>query len=168
MKREIWIGSFVLKYFGIVITFVALFSNCTKDENITTPPPIPTPEWKTVFFDDFSRTNTINGDLGSNWWVFDTTNGSIMQITNNEVRSVQGTGPCPYALYFQEVNNSTFRISVKVKTDSITDATIILFARVDSSLSDGYFVGYDDFFFMSGALSPNAIYVDDFKIEILE
>lgn len=158
MKREIWIGSLLLKYFGIVITFVALFSSCTKDEDIITPPPIPTPEWKTVFFDDFNRANTVNGDLGSNWGVINVTNRSTMQIINNEVRSVEGRWyPC--ALYFQELNSSTFRISVKMRTDSLGYAAIVLFARVDTSNlsevnfieSEGYFIGYySGSFFISG------------------
>ena len=43
MKREIWIGSLILKYFSIVITFIALFSSCTKDDsNPVSPPPVET------------------------------------------------------------------------------------------------------------------------------
>jgi len=249
MKREIWIGSFVLKYFGIVITFVALFSSCTKDENIQTQPP--TTEWKTVFFDDFNRENTANGDLGSNWIVCDTTNVSIMQIINNEVHAEREVPAlyepdiCPYALYIQDVNCQSFgktKISVKMRTDSGSNYPVfILFAGADSILNDEYsgflgydgegcFIGYDgeafisyrpnvqniypyeisanttymlemtvdskeykhkiyDFAtgrlldyggttdevlvsgkvgFMVGARSPNAVFVDDFKIEIQE
>jgi len=38
MKREIWIGMLILKYFSIVITFVALFFSCTKDDSNPVPP----------------------------------------------------------------------------------------------------------------------------------
>jgi uncharacterized protein (TIGR02145 family) len=38
MKREIWIGTLILKYFSIVITFVALFFSCTKDDSNPVPP----------------------------------------------------------------------------------------------------------------------------------
>ena len=118
----------------------------------------PTEKWRTVFFDDFNRENTANGDLGSNWKVF-TPNGSIMQITNNEVHAEQGSGTCPYALYFQDMNYSSMRrISVKARTGSnVESSTIVLFARADTSLSVGYFVGYNGRFFQEG---PNVTYIN--------
>jgi len=153
MKREIWIGSLVLKYFGTVITFVALFSSCTKDENILTQPPAA--KWKTIFFDDFNRANTVNEDLGSNWTVFNATGGSIMQIINNEVHAVEVRAlyepeKCPYALYTQDLNYTCMRISVKMRTDSIANAITILFVTADTLLSEGYFMGYDGSLFMHG------------------
>ena len=45
----------------------------------------PQAEWKTVFYDDFNRTDAIDGDLGSNWIACNTENGHIMQIKNNEI-----------------------------------------------------------------------------------
>ncbi len=69
----------------IVLLFCGLFfMSCSKEP---TQSEEPVKEWKTIFFDDFNRANTVNGDLGSNWIVCDTTNVSIMQIINNEVHA---------------------------------------------------------------------------------
>lgn len=234
MKTKIFFASLIFKCLSIAITFLVLFSSCTKDENAPTPPPAP--KWKTIFFDDFNRANTDNGDLGSNWTVHNTSGGSIMQIINNEIYAVEvrvlGAPPkCPFALNAQDLNYSNMRISVKMRTDSFTNSTLfVLFARADTNLSNGYFIGYDGHFFQekpnavhygyvgdlsanttylleiitdnngfeatikdyytgsqfgwgyildedlnagkvgfkAGAFSPNAVYVEDFKIEILE
>ncbi len=156
-----------------------LVFSCTKDESNPTQSQIPTTEWRTVFFDDFNRANTDNGDLGSDWTVYNATNGSIMQITNNEVhaeREVPAFGApeiCPYALYFQDVNDSSMRVSVKVRTGSNVDSSIIvLLAKADTNLSDGYTIGNRSFgefnmcrikggtkYIWTGRLSANTTYI---------
>ena len=136
----------------IVLLFCGLFfMSCSKEP---TQSEEPVTEWKTIFFDDFNRANTFNGDLGSNWIVCDT-NGSIMQIINNRVRAEREVPAldkpdiCPYALYIQDVNCRAFgkmKISVKMRTDSGSNYPIfLLFAGADSSLNDEYggFLGYD-------------------------
>lgn len=214
----------------IVLLYCLLGYSCSKEENNPIEPQ--DPEWETVFFDDFNRENTANGDLGSNWKVFNATNGSIMQITNNEVRAEQDSAEesCPYAVYFQDVNYSFMRVSVKARTgSSVESPTILLIARADTNLSNGYTIGSDGGWismegpnvsyisldklsanttyvleivtdstgfeatmkdsttgytlsgggisgslvsgivgFMAGERSPNVMYVDEFKIEILE
>lgn len=142
----------------IVLLYCLLGYSCSKEENNPIEPQ--DPEWETVFFDDFNRENTANGDLGSNWKVFNATNGSIMQITNNEVRAEQDSAEesCPYAVYFQDVNYSFMRVSVKARTGpSVESPTIVLFARSDTSWESGYCVGYDSNFFQGG---PGVTYID--------
>lgn len=135
----------------ILFCLLGLIIGCTE-ENIIAPSP--TIEWETLFFDDFNRENTSNGDLGSNWIVYDT-NVSIMQIINNEVRAEREIPAsykpdiCPYALYFQDVNCQDFektKISVKMRTDSDSNSPVfILFVGADSILNNEYsgFLGYD-------------------------
>lgn len=157
--------------FGILICYLLFFS-CTEptkdDDTIET-------KWITVFFDDFNRTNTINGDLGSNW-IIKNTNASVMQIFNCEVIAEQDSinesrnEPCPCAVYFQDVNYNNMRVSIRARTDAVTiRPTFLLVANGDTNLNNGYTIGYTgDLKIMespcistydSYELSPNTTYI---------
>jgi hypothetical protein len=201
----------------------------------STEPDDQTANWKTVFYDDFSRESTDDGDIGNNWIVCKTEFDQIIQIKNNEVyaqREIPQIGAsetCPYVLYIQEFDHSIMKISINARTDSNPNYPIfMLFAGADSLLDKGYIFGYereafhsydpygeniapyeislsatytitltiknkgylweindsasgvllhwggtDDevlisgrIGFIAGAFSPNAVYIDDFRIEI--
>jgi hypothetical protein len=125
------------KSFSVCVVLICYWlvfscSEPTKNDNST-----PETKWKTVFFDDFNRTNTNNGNLGDNWNVSIEYDG-LMQIINNEVYT---EGYNPRAVYINDIDYTTMRITVKARTDTNIYAGMELFVRTDSNMTEGYFVG---------------------------
>ena len=120
--------------------------DCSKE------PTNPVTKWNVIFFDNFNRSDTDNGDIGNDWSVYNATDSTTMKITNNEIRCELLKAPyyfqyalmTSYALYIEEIDYTFVRITAKIRTEKIVFPTIfILCARTDKNLNDGYFIGYD-------------------------
>lgn len=81
------------------------------------------PEWQTVFFDDFNRSD---GSVGSNYSVQIEGGSGAFSISNN---MLQLTGGVYYTIrYVNEVTNDVIRVSIKCSTTSATSDTYIFAA----------------------------------------
>jgi hypothetical protein len=96
-----------------------------------------TPEWQTVFFDDFNRSD---GSAGSNYTVQIESGSGVLSISNN---MLQLSGGVYYAIrYVNEVTNDVIRVSVKCSTmtapsDSIGFGVCVK-GRILSNLQEFY------------------------------
>jgi hypothetical protein len=107
--------------------------------------------WETIFYDNFNRSDTENGDIGPNWHVYNFTDSTVMKITDNQVRCellrtpyfIQYNLMTSYALYNKEINYADVKITAKISTGNIDYATVfILCAMTNKNLDEGYFIGY--------------------------
>ena len=136
-----------MKTMPVVLLLVCglFLSDCTKK------PTDPDDKWTEIFFDNFNRSNTDNGDIGDNWSVYNATDSTTMRISNNEVRCELLKAPyyfqynlmSSYALYNKEIDYTDVKITAKIITGNIDFPTVfILCARTDKNLDEGYFIGY--------------------------
>ncbi len=133
----------MLNKYARSITCVAILSVILLGCESTPTDPNGTPEWQTVFFDDFNRSN---GPVGNNYHVQIEGGSGVLSIADNRL---QLSGGLYYAIrYINEVNDDVIRVSVRCSTTvwSGVDYGFGVAARsriasVDSMLQEGYFLG---------------------------
>lgn len=131
-----------------------------------------TPEWQTVFFDDFNRSD---GSAGSNYTVQIESGSGVLSITNN---MLQLSGGVYYAIrYVNEVTNDVIRVSLKCSTTVATSGgNIYGFAvgakgKVLETGQEGYagavFVDIDSISIikMSGTVSPTTLISEAYDVQ---
>lgn len=100
----------VLAFLSIV--FLMFLQSCTDDDTGDTP------EWQTVFFDDFNRSD---GPVGSNYSAQIENGSGAFSISDN---MLQLSGGIYYTIrYVNEFTNDVIRVSIKCSTTSATSDT---------------------------------------------
>lgn len=123
--------------FFTILLFIT--TGCFDDTSTTDPTinPSSNPTWQNVFTDTFTRSDTVDKNIGSNW----TAQISVIKILSNELYCSKAVSPSDdmgTALYTQSITDNKIRITTKFRTNSYSKNQSFIWARSDISLSNAY------------------------------
>lgn len=136
--------------------------------------------WQTIFEDTFTRANSNDLSIGSDW----AAQKSVIKIVSNEVYCSKPTSgnTMGAALYNKDIGDSKIRITTKFRTGDYSPNQSYIFARASINYSSGYAAFVDNnsecaLYKISGGngtrlisapytLEKNKTYIFEFTLEI--